>query len=102
MPFLSPTKRDRLTDVNPSFLKLFGYTKEEAQKLRAIDTYVNRDECKQYVKVINEQGFVDKFTVKLKKKDGSIMECLLNGTPLRGPDGKITGYQGVARETDKN
>ena len=90
-----------LTDVNPSFLKLFGYTKEEAQKMRAIDAYVNRDECKQYVKAINEHGFVDKFTVKLKKKDGSIMKCLLNGTPLRGPDGKISGYQGVAREVDK-
>jgi len=90
-----------LTDVNPSFLKLFGYTKEEAQKMRAIDAYVNRDECRQYVKMINEQGFVDKFTVKLKKKDGSIMTCLLNGTPLRDPDGKISGYQGVAREIDK-
>jgi len=94
-------EKGRLTDVNPSFLKLFGYTKEEAQKMRAIDTYVNRDECKQYVKVINEKGFVDKFTVKLKKKDGSIMECLLNGTPLRGPEGIIAGYQGVAREIDK-
>ena len=95
-------EKGRLTDVNPSFLKLFGYTKEEAQKLRAIDTYVNRDECKQYVKAINEHGFVDKFTVKLKKKNGKVMQCLLNGTPLRGPEGKIAGYQGIAREIDKN
>ncbi|MEN6615604.1 MAG: PAS domain-containing protein [Syntrophorhabdus sp.] len=89
-----------LTDVNPSFLKLFGYTKEEAGKLRAIDTYVNREECKDYVRLINQQGFVEKFTVQLKKKDGSIMKCLLNGTPLPGPDGKILGYQGIAREID--
>jgi PAS domain S-box-containing protein len=87
----------RLTDVNPSFLKLFGYTEEEAHAMRAIDTYVDRDECKAYVKTIGEKGFVEEFTVKLKKKDGTVMECSLNGTPLRGPDGTIQGYQGIAR-----
>ncbi len=87
----------RLTDVNSSFLKLFGYTKEEAHAMRAIDTYVNREECKEYVKAIGEKGFVEEFTVKLKKKNGAVMECSLNGTPLRGADGSIQGYQGIAR-----
>ncbi len=90
-------KKGNLTDVNQSFLKLFGYSKDEIQGLRAIDTYLNRDDCKMYVKTIEEKGCIDYFEVKLKKKDGSVMACMLNGTPLRGSDG-IQGYQGIARE----
>jgi len=91
-----------LTDVNSSFLNLFGYTKEETKELRAIDTYVNRDDCITYIKRVKEQGFVEDFKVHLKKKDGTIMVCRVNGTPLRGPDGTIRGYQGIVRdERDK-
>ena len=91
-------RKGNLTDVNRSFLKLFGYTKEETERLRAIDTYVNKEDCITYVKAVEEQGFVEYLETKLKKKDGTLMVCLLNGTPLRGPDGMINGYQGIARE----
>ena len=91
-------REGNLTDVNPSFLKLFGYTKEEIKKLRAIDTYVKREECIAYMKAIEDEGFVQSFEVQLKKKDGTVMVCMLNGTPLRDTDGKINGYQGIARE----
>jgi len=94
-------KKGNLTDVNRSFLKLFGYTKEEVKELRAIDTYLNKDDCKMYIKTIEEQGFIDYFEVKLKKKDGTVMTCLLNGTPFKGSDGSIQGYQGIAREVRK-
>ncbi len=87
-----------LTDVNQSFLNLFGYTKEETKKLRAIDTYVNRDECITYIKKVQEQGFVEDLKVKLRKKDETIMVCRVNGTPLRRLDGTIQGYQGIVRE----
>lgn len=86
-----------LTDVNRSYLNLFGYTRNEIKGLHAVDTYVNREDCRMYVKAIKEQGFVEDFKVKLKKKDGTVMNCLLNGTPLRGPDGTIRRYQGIVR-----
>lgn len=85
------------TDVNSAYLKLFGYTKEEILTVRAIDTYVNREDCLQYMKAIQENGFVENFKAELKKKDGTVIECLLNGTPLRSPEGAIEGYQGIIR-----
>lgn len=91
-------KEGNLTDVNRAFLKLFGYQMEEIKGLRAIDTYVNREDCIMYMKTVKEQGFVVDCEVKLKKKDGTLMVCLLNGTPLRDADGKIDGYQGIARD----
>ena len=89
------------TDVNNAHLKLFGYTMEETRNLRAIDTYVNREDCIAYMKAIEENGFVENFKTKLKKKDGTIIDCLLNGTPLRGPDGVIVGYQGIIRSQEE-
>lgn len=85
------------TDVNSAYLKLFGYTKEETKSLRAIDTYINREDCITYMKTIEEKGFIENFKTKLKKKDGTAIDCLLNGTPLRSPEGVIEGYQGIIR-----
>lgn len=85
------------TDVNSAYLKLFGYTKEETRSLRAIDTYINREDCITYMKTIEEKGFIENFKTKLKKKDGTAIDCLLNGTPLRSPEGVIEGYQGIIR-----
>ena len=90
------------TDANSAHLNLFGYTKEETKNLRAIDTYVNREDCITYMKAIEEKGFVENFKTKLKKKDGTVIDCLLNGTPLRSPEGVIEGYQGIIRvQTDE-
>jgi PAS domain S-box-containing protein len=85
------------TDVNSAYLNLFGYSKEEIKNVRAIDMYVNREDCIKYMKTIEENGFVESFKTRLKKKDGTVIGCLLNGTPLRGPDGVIEGYQGIIR-----
>jgi PAS domain-containing protein len=54
------------------------------------------------MKTIEENGFIENFKTKLKKKDGTVIDCLLNGTPLRGLDGVIEGYQGIIRsQTDE-
>jgi PAS domain S-box-containing protein len=89
-------------DVNSAYLNLFGYTKEEIQNIRAIDMYFDREDCLKYMKAIEENGFVDNFATRLKKKDGTVIDCLINGTPLRGLDGIIEGYQGIIRsQADK-
>jgi len=94
-------RKGSLTDVNRSFLKLFGYTKEELKGMRAIDTYVDREECKRLVRIIDEQGFVEGFEAKLRKKDGTVMDCVLNGTPVLGGEGNVQSYQGIARIREK-
>jgi PAS domain-containing protein len=41
---------------------------------------------------------VENFEVKLKKKDGTTMDCILTGTTQRDSEGSIRGYQGVIRD----
>ena len=92
--FITDSK-GRLTDVNPSFVNLLGYSEEEAKELRAVDTYANREDHKIFLKAFDELGSVKDFEVKLKRKDGAVMSCLLTGTAQRGHDGTVHSYQGI-------
>ncbi len=91
-------KAGKLTDVNRSFLNLFGYTKEEANELDAAKTYVNPENFGIYLKAIEGKGFVEDFEVKLRKRDGTMMDCLLTGNAQRGQDGTLQRYQGIVRD----
>ena len=35
---------------------------------------------------------------KFKKKDGSLLHCLLSGNAVWGKDGNVIGYQGIAKD----
>ena len=91
-------RKGRLTDANLSFLDLFGYSKEEATGLDVIDTYVNHGDREVCVGAMNENGFVKDYELKLKKKDGTVMDCLLTGTAWRVNGGTILSYQGIVRD----
>jgi PAS domain-containing protein len=55
------------------------------------------------VKALAEKGFVEDFRLRLRKKDGTIMECLFTGTVQRDTEGAVRAYQGTIRdETEKN
>lgn len=96
------TKKGRLVDVNRAFLSLFGYTGKEAKELDVLGTYADPEDRKDFIAAIEEKGFVENFEVKLKKKDGTIMDCLLTGTTQRDDEGNVRGYQGIIRnETER-
>ena len=93
----------RLVDVNPAFERLFGYGRDEAEALNAVDMYVDAGEWKMCVRALTEKGFVEGFRLRLKRKDGFIMECLFTGTVQRDAEGAVQAYQGTIRdETEKN
>ena len=87
--------KGRLTDANVSFLGLLGYSKEEAIGMDVIDLYINRGDKEKCVRAMNENGFVKGYGLKLKKKDGEAINCLLTGNARRTHEGGILGYQGI-------
>jgi PAS domain S-box-containing protein len=91
-------RKGMLTDVNRSFLELFGYEREEAIGLDVVNTYVDPDERSVCVRAIEEKGFVKDFELKLKKSGGSVMDCLLTGTGQRDAYGTVVRYQGIIRD----
>ncbi len=92
------SKEGKVIEFNPAALKLFGYTHEEVAEHRVEELYVNHADRERFRQEIEKNGYVKNFEVKLKKKDGTVMDCLLTTTVKRDPNGKVIGYQGIIRD----
>ncbi len=47
---------------------------------------------------IEKNGSVKDYEIKLKTKEGRLIDCLSTSTLKREPDGTILGYQGIVRD----
>ena len=92
------TRRGKFSDVNQAYLDLFCYTREEMKRLKVHETYANPADRPIFQREIEKKGSVRDFEVRLRKKDGTEMECLLTATLWRADDGRILGYQGIIRD----
>jgi diguanylate cyclase (GGDEF)-like protein/PAS domain S-box-containing protein len=92
------TKEGRFIDCNNSFLNLFGYTREEAMEVNARTTYFSADDHRNFLKTILDNGAVRDYEVRLLKKNGTVMDCLLTTSERKSGNGTIIGYQGIVRD----
>ncbi|MCD4743566.1 MAG: PhnD/SsuA/transferrin family substrate-binding protein [Desulfobacteraceae bacterium] len=95
------TREGEFVDVNQSMLDLFGYKKEEMIGLNAKEIHVFHQNRPEVLKKIDEKGSYKNYELQFRKKDGSVMDCLLNATVRKSDDGSIIGYQGVIRDITK-
>jgi diguanylate cyclase (GGDEF)-like protein/PAS domain S-box-containing protein len=96
------TRDGQVLDANQSFLELFGYTREDLAGLNAKELYVDPVDRRRFQEEIERKGSVRDYEVKLRKKDGSEMDCLVTSTVRRGEDGRVLGYQGFIHDvTDR-
>ncbi len=92
------TREGNLLDVNQFMMELFGYTREEVIGLDVRELYVHHDDRNWFQKEIEQKGFVRDYEVKLRKKDGTEMDCLITATVRQANGGTILGYQGIIRD----
>jgi PAS domain S-box-containing protein len=87
----------RLIDVNRSTLDLFGYSREEMIGLDTRALYVDNFERSQLRDELRAQGYARDHEMRLRKKNGEVMHCILTATVRRNADGAVQGYQGIVR-----
>jgi diguanylate cyclase (GGDEF)-like protein/PAS domain S-box-containing protein len=92
------TLAGEFVDSNRALLILFGYTREEMSRVRSEDTYYHPGDRERFKQAIATFGSVRDFDVKLKKRDGSVIDCLVTATRRFAQDGTVIGYQGVLRD----
>ncbi len=85
-------------DANPSFLKLFGYSQEEIKAINATDFYADHNDRSRFKREIEKDGSVTGFPVKLVKKDGEEIDCIITASVRIDDSGAVAGYQGVIRD----
>lgn len=88
----------QILDMNPTGLSLFGYSRQEMMGVRAIDFYPDPNDQLKLLHEIQDRGSVRDFEVKLHKKDGTQMDCVVTATIWRASDGTVLGYQGIIRD----
>ncbi len=92
------TPSGQIIDVNPAGEELFGYIREEAIIMTTHDFYVNPEDRIKYLTTLEEQGSVKDFEVRLRKKSGVEIDCLITSTVRLADDGTILGHQGIVRD----
>jgi len=92
----------KIIEVNQAALEITGHkTQKEFANQNTADHYVDPKERVQFQKEIKSKGYVQDFPVRLRKKDGSIVYCLLTSSALKSNNGSIIGYQGIIRDVTK-
>ena len=88
----------RLIDVNESCLDLFGYPRQEMAGMDVRKLYVDFAARERLREELNRIGYLQDHEIRLRKKDGTEMDCLLTTTVRTAVDGTLLGYQGIVRD----
>ena len=92
------TPSGQILDMNSAGLDLLGYQRGDLSRIQAVDLYVNQTDYSHYRYGLETQGAIKDFEVKLKRQDGTHMDCLITANVRRDSQGEIMEYQGVIRD----
>ncbi|MCK9356361.1 MAG: PAS domain S-box protein [Dehalococcoidia bacterium] len=84
-------------EVNHAWLDMFGYSREDLEHLNAADLYAEPSGRADFVRQMEEHGFV-RDEVRLRRKDGTIITTERAVVARRDETGRVVAYQGVNRD----
>ncbi len=91
-------RRKRIVDCNQAMVELVGYTRRELLHLDFADLYARQGDRRMFEYVMTRQGTVKDYDLKLRRKDGREIDCLLSASSRIDENGKLQGYQGIIRD----
>jgi PAS domain S-box-containing protein len=92
------TRDGKYIDLNQAGLDLFGLTKEELPEINVVQTYVNSNDRIKILQEIDKKKYVKDYPLRLRKRDGTQMECLTTATVWLDANGNNAGYWGITRD----
>jgi PAS domain S-box-containing protein len=97
--FFQSTPEGRFVSVNSAFSNMLGYDSPEdlVSSISDIATqyYVNLDDRKRYKKILKDNGIVENFEFKAKRKDGSAIWVSNSTRAYFDSDGRVIRYEGI-------
>ncbi|MDI6804470.1 MAG: PAS domain S-box protein [Bacteroidota bacterium] len=89
----------RIITTNKALLKMLGYSNiEEFSNIPASQFYVNPDDRKAFQALMDRDGKVTDYEIRLKRKDGSEITVLENSRAVTAPEGEILYYEGMIQD----
>jgi len=92
------TVEGKILGVNQAALETFGSEIEDMIGAEISEIYADPRDLAEFQQILDRDGAVRGHELRLKKKDGTVMDSLLTATVRRGKDHAILGYQGIVRD----
>ena len=93
------TPAGKFVDFNDVILDLLGYrTREELADISIPDLYEDADVRNKFNAIIIQNGYVEDYPVRLRKKDGTIIDTLITTVSLKAEDGSVKAFFGTIRD----
>ncbi len=91
-------KEGLVTIISPSVHTHAGYDPEDIIGHPVTDFYLNPEDRETFIEKLKETGAVNDYELKLKAKDGSVIETSMSAHIIIGKEGEPTGVEGVLRD----
>lgn len=90
----------KIIDINPSGLKLFGYTTlDEIQGVHVGNSlFTNPQDWSHHIEELQSHGFIKNKTLFLQRKDSTQLIVVENSTAIYNEHRKIIAYKGILRD----
>ncbi|KYC44644.1 MAG: sensory histidine kinase AtoS [Candidatus Methanofastidiosum methylothiophilum] len=98
LPNISINREGVIVYVNDDTSRILGYTKKELLGMEATNIYLNPSDREFLLKELYEEGKIQNFNVKLKTKNGKLVECKLEKSVFRDSEGNILGHTGTIKD----
>ena len=93
------SKQGKMVAFNQAALDLFGFTQEEAIGSNTTDRFVDPADQIRFREDTSRLGWIRDFEVKLRKKDGTVMDCLITASRHgAGHESASAELQGIIRD----
>jgi PAS domain S-box-containing protein len=80
-------------------LKTFGYeSRESFFSIHVSSLYADPKERPKILSLINKEEYIKDYPLLLKRKDGTLIDTLINTAPVRNPDGSIKSFIGSIQD----
>lgn len=87
------TRDGRFVDVNQPLLDMLGYDVEDVIGQEISNLYSNPHEAHKMLREVEQKGYVIDYRVKLYRKDGTELSCLITSTVRWYNDDSIPGNE---------
>lgn len=88
------TPKGEILDANSAMVKIFGYPDRETfLGINAFDIYADPEDRRRWQALIEREGTVRNYTMKLRRHDGSIIWGQSNARAVKDADGRVLHYE---------
>jgi PAS domain S-box-containing protein len=96
--FFVTTLDGTLIKMNPAGEVLSGYDRDELVGTNILRFYNDESTLQKMLETIFKEGYVKDYEIVLKRKNGTVAQCLVTASVRKDKEGTIIGFQGMVKD----